>query len=104
LRINPPKVGGGLKFETDAGIGQKGAFCKGLYSGAMAPGAPRSSKPLAPSEKRGGGSIPLAPSGTEISVGKQPCVIIYCRFFIKPKLSDCRGLPASGCVAADTEN
>jgi hypothetical protein len=30
LRINPPKFGGGLKFETDAGIGQKGAFCKDL--------------------------------------------------------------------------
>jgi hypothetical protein len=30
LRINPPKFGGGLKFEPDAGIGQKGAFCKGL--------------------------------------------------------------------------
>jgi hypothetical protein len=29
-RINPPKFGGGLKFEPDAGIGQKGAFCKGL--------------------------------------------------------------------------
>jgi hypothetical protein len=31
LRINPPKFGGGLKFEPDAGIGQKGAFCKGLW-------------------------------------------------------------------------
>jgi len=43
LRINPPKFGGGLKFESDprgmgyafhgagAGIGQKGAFCKGLH-------------------------------------------------------------------------
>jgi len=30
LRINPPKIGGRLKFEPDAGIGQKGAFCKGL--------------------------------------------------------------------------
>jgi hypothetical protein len=30
LSINPPKFGGGLKFESDAGIGQKGAFCKGL--------------------------------------------------------------------------
>ena len=30
LRINPPKFGGGLKFEPDAGIGQKRAFCKGL--------------------------------------------------------------------------
>jgi len=30
LRINPPKFGGGLKFEPDAGIGQKGAFFKGL--------------------------------------------------------------------------
>jgi hypothetical protein len=30
LRINPPKFGGGLKFEPDAEIGQKGAFCKGL--------------------------------------------------------------------------
>jgi hypothetical protein len=30
LRINPPKFGGGLKFEPDAGIGQKGAFCKGF--------------------------------------------------------------------------
>jgi hypothetical protein len=29
-RINPPKFGGGLKFETDVEIGQKGAFCKGL--------------------------------------------------------------------------
>jgi len=29
-RINPPKFGGGLKFETDTGLGQKGAFCKGL--------------------------------------------------------------------------
>ena len=28
LRINPPKFGGGLKFESDAGIGQKGAICK----------------------------------------------------------------------------
>jgi hypothetical protein len=32
-RINPPKFGGGLKFEPDAGIGQKGAFRKGLMSG-----------------------------------------------------------------------
>jgi len=30
LRINPPKFGGGLKLEPDAGIGQKRAFCKGL--------------------------------------------------------------------------
>jgi hypothetical protein len=30
-RINPPKFGGGLKFESDAEIEQKGAFCKGLY-------------------------------------------------------------------------
>jgi hypothetical protein len=30
LRINPPKFGGGLKFESDAEIGQKGPFCKGL--------------------------------------------------------------------------
>jgi hypothetical protein len=30
LRINLPKFGGGLKFETDDGIGQKGAFCNGL--------------------------------------------------------------------------
>jgi len=30
LRINPLKFGGGLKFESDAEIGQKGAFCKGL--------------------------------------------------------------------------
>ena len=30
-RINPPKFGGGLKFEPDAEIGEKGAFCKGLY-------------------------------------------------------------------------
>ena len=30
LRINPPKFGGGLKFESDAGIGQKRAFFKGL--------------------------------------------------------------------------
>jgi len=29
-RINPPKFGGGLKFEPDAEIEQKGAFCKGL--------------------------------------------------------------------------
>jgi hypothetical protein len=29
-RINPPKVGGGLKFESDAGIGQKGALFEGL--------------------------------------------------------------------------
>jgi hypothetical protein len=31
LRINPPKFGGGLKFEPDTGIGQKGAFFKGLW-------------------------------------------------------------------------
>ena len=30
LRINPPKIGGGLKFEPDAEIRQKGEFCKGL--------------------------------------------------------------------------
>jgi hypothetical protein len=30
LRINPPKFGGGLKFEPDAEIGRKGTFCKGL--------------------------------------------------------------------------
>jgi hypothetical protein len=29
-RINPPKLDGGLKFEPDTGIGQKGAFFKGL--------------------------------------------------------------------------
>jgi hypothetical protein len=29
-RINPPKFGGGLKFEPDAEIGQKEVFCKGL--------------------------------------------------------------------------
>jgi hypothetical protein len=29
-RINPPKFGGGLKFEPNAGIGQKGAFFKNL--------------------------------------------------------------------------
>ena len=29
-KINPPKFGGGLKSESDAEIGQKGAFCKGL--------------------------------------------------------------------------
>ena len=28
--FNPPKFGSGLKFESDGGIGQKGAFCKGL--------------------------------------------------------------------------
>jgi hypothetical protein len=39
LRINPPKFGGGLKFEPDAGIGQKGAFCKGLSSLASQQGA-----------------------------------------------------------------
>jgi len=27
-RINPPKFGGGLKFEPDAEIGEKGAFAK----------------------------------------------------------------------------
>jgi len=32
LRINPPKFGGGLKFEPDAEIGQKGGFCKSLKS------------------------------------------------------------------------
>jgi hypothetical protein len=31
LKINPPMFGGGLKFETDTGIGQKGSFCKGLH-------------------------------------------------------------------------
>jgi hypothetical protein len=30
LRINPPKIGGGLKFESDAEIRPKGTFCKGL--------------------------------------------------------------------------
>jgi hypothetical protein len=35
LRINPPKFGGGLKFEPDAGIGQKGAFCKGLDTSCL---------------------------------------------------------------------
>jgi len=30
LRTNPPKLGGGLKFEPKAGIAQKAAFCKGL--------------------------------------------------------------------------
>jgi hypothetical protein len=30
LRINPPKFGGGLKFGSNAGLGQKGAFCKGF--------------------------------------------------------------------------
>jgi hypothetical protein len=29
-RINLPKFGGELKFEPNAGIGQKGAFFKGL--------------------------------------------------------------------------
>jgi hypothetical protein len=29
-RINPPKFGGGLKFEPDTEIEQKGAFFKGL--------------------------------------------------------------------------
>ena len=29
-RIYPPPNLGGLKFESDAEIGQKGAFCKGL--------------------------------------------------------------------------
>jgi hypothetical protein len=29
-RINPPKFGGGLKSESNAEIGQKGTFCKGL--------------------------------------------------------------------------
>jgi hypothetical protein len=29
-RINPPKFGGGLKFESDEKIGQKGTFYKGL--------------------------------------------------------------------------
>jgi hypothetical protein len=29
-RINPPKIGGGLKFEPNAEIEQKGAFCKGI--------------------------------------------------------------------------
>ena len=28
LRIKPPKFGGGLKFEPEAGIGQKGVFAK----------------------------------------------------------------------------
>jgi hypothetical protein len=35
-RINPPKFGGGLKFEPDAEIEQKGAFCKGLLAGGRA--------------------------------------------------------------------
>jgi len=26
--INPPKIGGRLKFETDAGIGKRGRFAK----------------------------------------------------------------------------
>jgi hypothetical protein len=30
-KINPPKFGGGLKFEPDAEIEQKEAFCKGLH-------------------------------------------------------------------------
>jgi hypothetical protein len=30
LKINPPKFGGGLQFEPNAGIEQKGVFCKGL--------------------------------------------------------------------------
>ena len=34
-RINPPKVGGGLKFESDDGIGEKGAFFKGLKMGGQ---------------------------------------------------------------------
>jgi regulator of extracellular matrix RemA (YlzA/DUF370 family) len=33
LRINPPKFRGGLKFEPNAGIGQKKAFFKGLRIG-----------------------------------------------------------------------
>jgi hypothetical protein len=39
LRINPPKFGGGLKFETDAGIGKNGAFCKGLLFYSQQPRA-----------------------------------------------------------------
>ena len=30
LRINPPKIGGELKFEPNAGIAPKGVFFKGL--------------------------------------------------------------------------
>jgi hypothetical protein len=30
LRINPPKFGGGLKFEPDKEVEQKGMFYKGL--------------------------------------------------------------------------
>jgi hypothetical protein len=30
LRINPPKFGGGLKFESDEEIGKKGEFYRGL--------------------------------------------------------------------------
>jgi hypothetical protein len=33
LRINPPKFGGGLKFESDAEIEQKGVFFTGLIIG-----------------------------------------------------------------------
>jgi hypothetical protein len=32
LRINPPKIGGGLKFEPASGIGQKETFLKGFAS------------------------------------------------------------------------
>jgi len=35
LRINPPKFGGGLKFEPDKEIGQKGTFCKGLVKESL---------------------------------------------------------------------
>jgi len=35
LRINPPKFGGGLKFESDKEIGQKFIFCKGLTPMAL---------------------------------------------------------------------
>jgi hypothetical protein len=35
LRINPPKFGGGLKFEPDTGIGQKRTFFKGLGVSAV---------------------------------------------------------------------
>jgi hypothetical protein len=34
-RINPPKFGGGLKFEPDAEIWQKEAFFKGLCWSAL---------------------------------------------------------------------
>ena len=34
-RINPPKFGGGLKFEPDTDIGQKGMSCKGFFLKAV---------------------------------------------------------------------